>query len=167
MKHVKQMRVRALAVIDAPIPRAARATLVERQNATRERRPLTSWKEISRYLGHGVRTVQRYEVNLGLPIYRPACTQRGAVFAFPDELDLWVRSAPLPKSVRVDSALESKCGAPGTAENDRRTDLQLAEKDLRSAVVEYKRCLERYHTLTKSLHRPIGSPQVKPLDRAA
>ena len=40
----------------------------------------------------GVRTVQRYEANLGLPIRRPPGGNRCAVWAFADEIDAWLKS---------------------------------------------------------------------------
>jgi|SRR4051794_7423232 hypothetical protein len=49
---------------------------------------LTSWKEIASYLGKGVRTVQRWEVQLALPVHRPG-PDRHIVIAFPSELDAW------------------------------------------------------------------------------
>jgi hypothetical protein len=55
---------------------------------------LNSWKEIAAYLGRGVRTVQRYERDLGLPVRRPRGTTRSAVIALTDELDSWLRNAP-------------------------------------------------------------------------
>jgi hypothetical protein len=56
---------------------------------------LNSWKEVAAYLGRGVRTVQRYERDLGLPVRRPRGTRRSAVIiAFTDELDHWLRTAP-------------------------------------------------------------------------
>jgi hypothetical protein len=55
---------------------------------------LNSWKEIAAYLGRGVRTVQRYEHDLGLPVRRPRGTSRSAVIALTDELDSWLRTAP-------------------------------------------------------------------------
>jgi len=54
---------------------------------------LNSWKEIARYVGRGVRTVQRWE-SLGLPARRPHGKSRSAVVAITDELDAWLRSAP-------------------------------------------------------------------------
>jgi hypothetical protein len=51
---------------------------------------LTSWKEIACYLGKGVRTVQRWEAELGLPVRRPR-NDRHIVLAFPAELDAWAR----------------------------------------------------------------------------
>jgi hypothetical protein len=51
---------------------------------------LTSWKEIAAYLGKGVRTVQRWETELGLPVRRPG-SERHIVLALPTELDDWAR----------------------------------------------------------------------------
>jgi hypothetical protein len=56
---------------------------------------LSGWKEIARYLGMGVRTVQRYERQLGLPVRRPAGKPRGAVVATKSELDAWVTASPI------------------------------------------------------------------------
>jgi len=52
---------------------------------------LNSWKEVSAYLGAGVRTVQRWEKDLGMPVHRPSSTlKRGPVIAYSYELDGWV-----------------------------------------------------------------------------
>jgi hypothetical protein len=53
---------------------------------------LTSWKEIARYLGKGVRTVQRWEAVFDLPVRRAARANRRAVIAMTDDLDAWIRS---------------------------------------------------------------------------
>ncbi len=55
---------------------------------------LNSWKEIAQYLGRGVRTVQRYEHDLGLPVRRPRGKSRSAVIALSEDLDRWLRCAP-------------------------------------------------------------------------
>jgi hypothetical protein len=52
---------------------------------------LTSWKEIAVYVGKGVRTVQRWERLIGLPVRRPTDHVRGVVLALPEELDAWMR----------------------------------------------------------------------------
>jgi hypothetical protein len=52
---------------------------------------LSSWKEIASYLGKGVRTVQRWERELRLPVHRPAGARKGVVVAFPGELSKWAR----------------------------------------------------------------------------
>ncbi|MGC2744236.1 MAG: helix-turn-helix domain-containing protein [Candidatus Angelobacter sp.] len=59
---------------------------------------LNSWKEIATYLGRGVRTVQRWESELQLPIHRPRGKNRSAVVAFRKELDDWLRATPLQRA---------------------------------------------------------------------
>jgi hypothetical protein len=56
-----------------------------------ERKILNSWKEIAGYLGRGVRTIQRYEVEHGFPVRRIEGKNRTAVMAFADEIDAWLR----------------------------------------------------------------------------
>lgn len=56
---------------------------------------LNSWKEIANYLGRGVRTVQRWERDLRLPVHRPKGKDRSAVLAFPEELDKWLQQTPV------------------------------------------------------------------------
>jgi hypothetical protein len=56
---------------------------------------LSGWKEIANYLGKGVRTVQRYERQLGLPVRRPAGKPWGSVVATKAELDAWVSASPI------------------------------------------------------------------------
>lgn len=51
---------------------------------------LTSWKEIAHYMGKGVRTVQRWEMDFGLPVRRPHGSNKKAILARPSDLDAWV-----------------------------------------------------------------------------
>ena len=71
---------------------------------------LNSWKEIANYVGRGVRTVQRWEADLGMPVRRPRAKSRSAVLAMSDEIDAWLRSAPAgelkPQPANGMSALE-------------------------------------------------------------
>ena len=55
---------------------------------------LSGWKEIANYLGKGVRTVQRYERELRLPVHRPNGKSAGSVIATKAELDSWVNASP-------------------------------------------------------------------------
>jgi hypothetical protein len=50
---------------------------------------LDSWKEIAAYARRGVRTVQRWERDSGLPIHRLNRDKRSVVFAFRSEIDGW------------------------------------------------------------------------------
>jgi TolB-like protein len=52
---------------------------------------LNSWKEISQYLKHDVRTCRRWEKSLGLPVRRyDDDSSRSRVFAIKSELDEWI-----------------------------------------------------------------------------
>jgi len=52
---------------------------------------LSSWKDIAQYLGKGVRTVQRWERHLGLPVRRPTgATQKSAVVLYRGDVDVWL-----------------------------------------------------------------------------
>jgi len=52
----------------------------------------TGWKQIANYLRKGVRTIQRYERELGLPIHRPNGKSSGSVIATKAELDGWLNA---------------------------------------------------------------------------
>ena len=57
---------------------------------------LSSWKEIAMYLNKGIRTVQRWANERGLPVRRVGeKTRKSSVIATPEELDAWVRSQRL------------------------------------------------------------------------
>jgi phage terminase Nu1 subunit (DNA packaging protein) len=53
---------------------------------------LNSWKEIATFLGRGVRTVQRWERELGLPVHRVRRTEHSPVFAYRKEVQAWINA---------------------------------------------------------------------------
>jgi Tol biopolymer transport system component len=53
---------------------------------------LDSWKEIATFLKRGLRTVQRWEREEGMPVHRLAHAKRGTVYADPAELTAWWES---------------------------------------------------------------------------
>jgi hypothetical protein len=57
-----------------------------------EKKPplLNSWNEIAQYLGRGVRTVQRWERELQLPVHRVGAGKRSPVYAVVSELKFWM-----------------------------------------------------------------------------
>ena len=59
---------------------------------------LDSWKEIASYLGRGIRTVQRWEREEGLPVHRLDHAKRGSVYASRRELTAWWESRRRPDS---------------------------------------------------------------------
>ena len=72
---------------------------------------LNSWKEIANYLGKGIRTVQRYELELRLPIRRPAGKPRASVIATTAELDAWVKASPLRSTFTLRRLPENRAAA--------------------------------------------------------
>jgi len=63
---------------------------------------LDSWKEIAVFLKRGVRTVQRWERDEGLPVHRHRHTKRASVYGLAWEIEAWfeararVEVPPLP-----------------------------------------------------------------------
>ena len=55
---------------------------------------LSSWKEIAHFFGKGVRTVQRWEKTLDLPIRRPPGAPSNVVLARTSDLEAWMHRGP-------------------------------------------------------------------------
>lgn len=53
---------------------------------------MNSWKEIAVYLNRGVRTVQRWERELQLPVHRIGNGKRSPVYAVVSEVKFWMVS---------------------------------------------------------------------------
>ena len=89
---------------------------------------LDSWKAIAAYLGRGVRTVQRWERDEGLPVHRLAHEKRGSVYARRPEVDAWWESRrrtlanEISESSATTGAVPSESAvAPPTAQLERIT----------------------------------------------
>lgn len=94
---------------------------------------LHSWKEISRCVGRGIRTLQRYEAQLGFPIHRPI-GRHHSVITFTDEIDRWLRNTPDKSPNSLDS---------GSSDPER--DLMQAQEALEKAHAAYRLSLYRYN----------------------
>jgi hypothetical protein len=103
---------------------------------------LTGWKDIASYLGKGVRTVQRYEGELGLPVRRPAGKPRGSVVATKAELDAWVAASPIREVLHL--------AKPGT---DMR--IGFATHALRSGISEMRRLRDETSALEAELRESL------------
>lgn len=55
---------------------------------------IPSFVERHSNIGCGIRTLQRYEVQFGFPVHRPAGKSRSSVLAFSDEVDAWLNRGP-------------------------------------------------------------------------
>jgi Tol biopolymer transport system component len=78
---------------------------------------LDSWKEIASYLGRGIRTVQRWEREEGLPVHRLDHVKRGSVYASRRELTAWWESRRRP-----DSAAATTSAAAAAAPREPRSE---------------------------------------------
>jgi len=73
---------------------------------------LDSWKEIAAYLGRGIRTVQRWEREEGLPVHRLAHDKRGSVYARREELAAWWESRRLTLAAQPIAEIDDAPVAP-------------------------------------------------------
>ena len=101
---------------------------------------LSGWKEIANYLGKGVRTVQRYEWQMGLPVRRPAGKPRGSVVATKAELDAWVCASPIREAFHLTRL------AP---------DSQASAKAIRNGIQEMCRLRDEMLPLRAELHTSL------------
>jgi hypothetical protein len=116
---------------------------------------LNSWKEIANYLGRGVRTVQRWERDLRLPVHRPKGKDRSAVLAFPEELNSWLQQTPVrsaemfagPKPVRREATAAMPTRDPNLLIKDVRSTAARSQKLMESLV----QAAGRHQALTASL----------------
>ena len=67
---------------------------------------LDSWKSIAYFLGRDVSTARRWERQCGLPVHRVPGSKAHSVYAYPEELDAWLRGQIRPSP-----------GAPGLSTN--------------------------------------------------
>jgi hypothetical protein len=86
---------------------------------------LSDWKVIGRYLGRSVRTVQRWERELGLPVRRLHSGTKSGVFAVCAELDAWLQA----QQFRDESM--SFCNSEKTLLLHALEDLRQENRDLR------------------------------------
>lgn len=98
---------------------------------------LSSWKEIAAYLGRSVRTVQRMEVELGLPVRRPKGHARSSVMAIPQELDTWLKSFSPQRTDSFGAASSIQRNRPASSTrvlvvDDTETTLYLMSKHLQA-----------------------------------
>jgi hypothetical protein len=101
-------------------------------NLSEESKVLSSWKDIARYMGKGVRTVQRWERHFGLPVRRPnGALHKSAVLLDRSDLDAWLatRFSSRADVKSIAMAKDQPAGSPRTLLRER---MQLAQ-ELRAA----------------------------------
>jgi hypothetical protein len=101
---------------------------------------LSGWKDVANYLGKGVRTVQRYERELTLPIRRPRGTASGTVIATKAELDAWVTARPIRDALPLPSPA---------------ADSVIVLRELRQQLAELRRLRRESAELREDHHKAL------------
>ena len=113
-------------------------------NLPEESAVLSSWKDIARYMGKGVRTVQRWEHHLGLPVRRPnGAAHKSAVLLDRSELDAWLATRFSARSAARELA------AKGTDTSDS------ARNTLREGIRKARALRNANHALTQQIAESI------------
>ena len=114
---------------------------------------LSGWKEIAAYLGKGVRTVQRYERHMGLPVRRPARKARGSVLAARAELDKWMSAQPLREAFQVERTLPNASRAASAALKESVANMRRLREEMLELREELRASVEKLHSTFRSVGR--------------
>ena len=101
---------------------------------------LTGWKEISRYLRYGVRTVQRWEERERVPVRRVTGSPHSPVVADSEELDEWIlRRSRIPEGAPQDLIANLRRARELQIEiQETRKDLILRSQRLKEQIAEFR-----------------------------
>jgi hypothetical protein len=117
---------------------------------------LSGWKEIANYLGKGVRTVQRYERELGFPVRRPAGKSHAAVIATKAEVDAWVAASPIREQFRL-PRVETNSQMATLRGLKEHMDRMAALRDQMAALrAELRASVESLHESVEGIHGGIS-----------
>jgi hypothetical protein len=124
------------------------------------RQILNGWKEISNYIERGVRTAQRWEAFLGMPVHRPALKDRSAVVAFTDELDRWLsRTATDPLDANGGASNEVLVRVlRNMSALARQTSVLATHTRTLQEQLRRSREIHRYRIASGMVTRPAGAP---------
>jgi len=95
----------------SPFPGIKGGRAMNGESAEGDPRLLTCWKDIANYLGKGVRTVQRWEREYGLPVRRPSGVHyKSTVIAHARDLDAWVEAQWSQRETKTEGNGASQLG---------------------------------------------------------
>jgi hypothetical protein len=125
---------------------------------------LTSWKDIARYTGKSVRTLQRWEQELAFPIRRPGYPERNVVIAMSGEIDAWVWSETARRNAQTTNFDEVQTRVAEVQKDSNellqqvlslpeRSDDETLRKRIHSLQGVVKRLAERCNQLSESCSR--------------
>ncbi len=143
-------------------------------NISEDSTVLSSWKDIARYLGKGVRTVQRWERHLGLPVRRPVgASQKSAVLLYRGDVDAWLATRFSARALQKNGAQrnQSSRSARSTLREGIRTarELRNANHALTEQITASIRLLtERCDLLTtQGMQDPLPADFARPAEWVA
>jgi TolB-like protein/tetratricopeptide (TPR) repeat protein len=96
---------------------------------------LNSWKEIAAYFDRDIRTVQLWEKREALPIHRHEHSTRSSVYAFPDELDLWLRTRQHDRPSPRPEPIALPLPAPSPSRNPIRNPSRSSSRSLAAIIL--------------------------------
>jgi tetratricopeptide (TPR) repeat protein len=115
---------------------------------------LDSWKAIAEYLERSMRTVQRWHAHHGLPVHRFGGV-KGAVFAYPEEIDRWLVSLAQEtreRAVSEEQSLEtSKTVAADLARAAKQMWEGRSERNVQTIAALYRKALDHDPSNTEAL----------------
>jgi hypothetical protein len=115
---------------------------------------LSSWKEIAHFFGKGVRTVQRWEKTLDLPIHRPPGAPSNVVLARTSDLEEWMHGGHANRAAieQDEDALTATAMTDAIASLEREVTLLAQKTNVASGEVHVVTSpLERVNALTATL----------------
>ncbi len=115
---------------------------------------LSSWKEIAQFFGKGVRTVQRWEKTLDLPIHRPPGAPSNVVLARESDLEAWMhRGMPHGEQAATSEDLNHAFETIHAYLRDMESGNIEAG---RSRAEEFKNLSDRIESLRSAVHAAAG-----------
>jgi hypothetical protein len=93
-----------------------------------QREVLSSWKDIAKYAGKGVRTVQRWELKLGLPVRRPAGRAgKSPVLLYRSDMEEWMATYFSLRTAQKHQEIGSCSTTRGTLRQTIQTQMELSD----------------------------------------
>ena len=118
---------------------------------------LDSWKAIADYLNRDVRTARRWEQTMGLPVRRLPGRRGHSVFAYPSEIDAWLKSTDMTAASATAESVPVSTTAEGSRKEWRRwTVIPVAALAL--AFVAWR--IGRPHAAVNTLHFQATPSQI-------
>jgi hypothetical protein len=122
-------------------------------------RILNSWKDISSYIGRGVRTVQRWEELYGLPVHRAAGRDRSAVYALSDEIDAWLRMGKMHDTPKAQREVHPEAAARYARLMEQASTLVERLRVLREQSIQIRDRLQQTRNAKNGDVESIGEPR--------